>query len=149
MKRVRQNIVFTLGCRMLHTRAQRQLQAIAQAAQMHGKREVAVNARICAPYQFLFGGTVVHGKGIQINRGVATGRGTEVNGHAIDGTDQQFVVHLRCQIEPGSPMDAQALTHKVGVEGTPAKPRARMKEGGVTRVLDGVESFLPRRSKAR
>jgi len=63
------------------------------------------------PYQFLLRRTVVHGKGIEINGGVAASERAEVNGLAVDATAQQLLVHLRDQLKPGSSMGIKALTH--------------------------------------
>ncbi len=121
-------VVFTLGCRMLNTRAQGQFQAIAKAAQIHCKRAVAVHSCIGAPHQLFLGRTVVHGKGIQINGGVAASESSEVNGLAVDATAQQLLVHLGDQVKPGSSMGIKALTHSRARLRTDSKPRARMKK---------------------
>ena len=85
---------------MLHTWAQCQFPAVAQAAQIHRKRAVAVYTRIGATDQFLLGKTVAHGEGVQVNRGVATVQGTEVNGFSGNAQTQQIVVDLKNQIKP-------------------------------------------------
>ena len=79
---------------MLNARAQGQFQAIAQATQAHGKGAVAVNSGVSATNQFFLGAPVVHGKGIEVDRGVATGETTEVDRFAIDAATQQQSVHL-------------------------------------------------------
>lgn len=88
--------------------------------------------------QPLLGAPVVNGKRIQINRGVATGQGTEVNGLAVDATAQQTLVHLSGQIKPGRSMGVQTLTQG-GTRRNAAKPKSTHEEGVAPKVLDGVK----------
>lgn len=86
---------------MLNVRAQCQFQAIAQAAQVHRKRTVVINTGIGMPNHFLFGIVVVHGKGAEINRGVATRQHTEVEGFSIGAAAEQLPVQLGSKVKLG------------------------------------------------
>ena len=131
-------VVLALRGRMLNARAQGQFQAIAQATQVHGKGAVAVNPDVSATNQLFLCAPVVHGKGIEVARGVATGQGTEVNGLAVDATAQQTLVHLSGQIKPGRGMGVQTLTQG-GTRRNAAKPKSTHEEGVAPKVLDGVK----------
>ena len=95
---------------MLHAGAQRQLKAVAQTAQIVGKRAVALHAGVGAPHQLFLGEAVVYGERVQINWGVAAIQSTEVNGLTLDSTGQQLLVHLGHQVKPGTSMGIQTLT---------------------------------------
>ena len=69
----RASVGHPFGSRVLHTRAQRQIQAVAKTTQVHRSRAIAAHAGVSAPHQFFLGTPVHHGKGIQIDRGMATG----------------------------------------------------------------------------
>lgn len=84
---------------MLHTSVKCQFQAIDQAAQIHCRRAVAIHSRIGAPDQFVLSKTVVPGEGVQINRGITTVQGAEVNGFAGNKVAAKLVVDLRNQIK--------------------------------------------------
>jgi len=141
-------VVLTLSGRMLHAGAQGQLQAITQTAQIHRKRAIAINTGISASDQFFLGETVVHGKGVQINRGVATAEGTEINGLAIDAAGQQALVHLRHQVEPGSRMGIQTLTQG-GARRNILQTQGAFEESVIAKILDGIEVVLAQTQQAQ
>ena len=95
--------------RVLHARAQGQLQAVAQGAQIGGAGCVAVHALVGAPYGFFLGARVVHHKGVPVHRHVAAGQGAEV--HRASGVlgRQQGLVELPGQLKPQGRMGVHAL----------------------------------------
>jgi hypothetical protein len=131
-------VVFALGCRVLDTRAQCQFQAVAQASQVRSKRAVAINAGVSAPNQFLLGAPVVHGKGIQIHRCVATEQCAEIYRLAIDATAQQQLVYLGCEIEPGSRVGVHALA-QCGARWNHTQTECTHEECIAWKALEGIE----------
>ena len=85
---------------MLHPRAQRQFQAVAQATQVHRQRAVAIDAGVGAPDQPLLRAAVVHREGVQIHGRVAAGQRAKINGPAFDAAAQERLVDLRGQFKP-------------------------------------------------
>jgi hypothetical protein len=131
-------VVFTLGCRILHTRAKRQLQAVAQASQIHRKRAMAVYPRVSAPDQLFLGAPVVHSKGVQFHRGVATFQRTEVNRLAIDTAAKQQLVHLRCQFKLRCSMGIHALAQG-WTRWNNAQAQCALEEGALAQALDSIK----------
>lgn len=141
-------VVLALSRRMLHPRARCQFKAVAQAAQIHRQQAVAVDTGVSASYQFFLGGTVVHGKGVQINPGVAAGQGAEVNGLAIDAAGQQLLVHLGHQIKPVKGIGIQTLAQG-GTRWNIGQSQGTHEEGVGAKVLDHVKVVLARHSRPR
>jgi len=112
-----------------------------QATQVHGKGTVAVNTGVSATNQFFLFAPVVHGKGIEVDRGVATGQGTEVNGLAVDATAQQTMVYLNSQIKLGRSVGVQTLT-KGRTRRNRVQAKSAHEEGVGPKVLDGVKVVL-------
>ena len=113
---------------MLYTRAQGQFQAIAQATQVHGKGAVAVNSGVSVTNQFFLVAPVVHGKGIEVDRGVATGETTEVKRFAIDAATQQQSVYLGSKVKPGRSVGNQTLAQR-WTRRNAAKLKSALEEG--------------------
>jgi hypothetical protein len=128
-----------LGGRMPPPGVQGQFQAVAQATRGHRKRAIAIRARVIAAHQFIYLCTsVVQGKGSQINRCVATSRGTEVYGLPVDTAAQQLLVHLGCRIEPEGCMRVHELAQGRARRFV-AKHQRRFEEGVISKVLDGIK----------
>ena len=121
-------VAFALRDRMLYTRAQGQFQAIAQATQVHGKGAVAVNSGVSVTNQFFLVAPVVHGKGIEVDRGVATGETTEVKRFAIDAATQQQSVYLGSKVKPGRSVGNQTLAQR-WTRRNAAKLKSALEEG--------------------
>lgn len=134
-------VVLALGDRMLHIRAQCQFQAIAQAAQIHRKQAVDINTGVVASDQLFFGAPVVHGKGIEVRRGVATWQCAKVSGLAGNVATHQKLLHLGGKVKPGSSIGAHALAQSwTGRSSVQAK--STHEEGIASEVLDGVKVAL-------
>ena len=97
---------------MLHARAQRELQAVTQAAQVHRQRAVAIDPGVGAPDQFLLRVAVVHRKGVQIHWRVAAGQRAKINGPAFDTAAKERLVDLRGQLKPVAGLGVQALAQR-------------------------------------
>lgn len=102
-------VVSSLACTVLHTRAQGQLQAVAQRAEVGGTAGEAVYALVGATNAFFAGARVVHHKGVPIHGHVAAGQGTEVHGLARIQGRQQGEVERIDQFEPVGCMGVHAL----------------------------------------
>ena len=69
----------SLEGRVLHTRAQSQLQAVAQGAQVRRTRCEAVHALISASDGFFLGARVVHHRGVLVHGHLAARQATKVH----------------------------------------------------------------------
>jgi hypothetical protein len=103
------------GC-MAHRRIriiERVLPNHAQQVHRHGGKlaHQVVGVKL-ATDQFFLGKAVVHGKGVKVNRGVATVQGAEVNGLAGNALTQQLVVDLGDQIKPLRGKGVQTLAQR-------------------------------------
>ena len=134
-------VVLALSGRVLHTRAQGQLQAVAQAPQVNRKRAVTINARVSAPDQLFLGAAVVHRKGIEIHRGLAASQGPKVDGLPVDAAAKQQWVHLRGQLKPRCRVRVHALAQG-RARGNSAQAQRTLEEGVVSKVLDRVKVAL-------
>uniref|UniRef100_UPI0040473397 hypothetical protein n=1 Tax=Flavobacterium sp. TaxID=239 RepID=UPI0040473397 len=102
---------------------------------------MAINTGVGTPDQLFLGAAVVHGKGIEINRGVVTGQSAKVNGLAVDAATQQQFVHLRGKVKPGRSVGIQTLTQG-GARRNAAQPKSADEEGVRAKVLDRVKVVL-------
>ena len=141
-------LVLALGGRMLHARPQGQFQAITQAAQVHGKGAVAIDSCVGAANQLFLGASVVHGKGIEINRGVATLQRTKVNWLAVDAAAEQQLVHLGCKVKPDRGVGIQTLTQG-RTRGNTAKPQSALEEIIAPKVLASIKIILAQTQQAQ
>ena len=100
-----------------------------------------INASVGTPDQFFLGATVVHGKGIQIHRCVATEQRAEIYWQAVDAAAQQKLVHLGCQIEPGRRVRVHALAQR-GARWNHTQAESAHEECVTPKALDGIEVAL-------
>lgn len=96
----------------------------------------------------LFCASVVHGKGVQIQWGIATLQSAEVYGLPIDAAAQQQLVHLRCQINPGWRVGVHALAQR-RTRWNNAKTQRTLEEGVVAKTLNGVKVALAQTQKGK
>jgi len=148
IRKVRSKLYSHLGCRMLHIKVLCQFQAITQASQLHRKWAVTINTSVRAPNQFLLGAAIVHGKGIQIHRGVTTRQYAEIYWLAIDAAVQHKRVNLWRQIEPDGRMGVHALAQ--GWTGWNQSQTERTHEEGVApESIDGIEVALTQAQRSQ
>ena len=131
-------VVLALSGRVLHTRAQGQPQAVAQAPQVHRKRAVTINASVSATDQLFLGAAVVHRKGIEIHRGVAASQDSKVDGLPVDAAAKQRLIHLRGELKPRCRVRVHALAQG-RARGNNAQAQRTLEEGVVSKALDRVK----------
>lgn len=100
-------VQFGLQRRVLHARAQGQLQAVAQRAQVGGAGGVAIHTLVGTPDRFLLGARVVHHKRVPVHSHVAAGQSTEVHGARCVLGRQQGLIELPGQLKPRGRMAVQ------------------------------------------
>ena len=137
-----------LECRVLHTRAQSQLQAVAQGAQVGRTRCEAVHALVSASDGFFLGARVVHHKGVPVHGHVAARQGTKI--HRARGVlgRQQGQVELCSELKPRGRMGVHALTQG-RARGDCANVQAAGKEGIAPELLNGIEVVLALHQQAQ
>lgn len=133
---------------MLNPWAQSELQAVAQAAQINRKRAVAINPYVGAPHQFFLSTAVVHGEGVQINRGVAACQGTKINGLAVNAAGQQPLVPPGHTLKPVRRMGIKALAQG-GARRHSAQTQGAHEEIVATTVLDSIKVVLTQTKQAK
>ena len=141
-------VVFGLARRVLHTRAQSQLQAVAQRAQVGRAACEAVHALVSAPDAFLLGVGVVHHKGVPVQRHVAAGQDPEVHWPARIAGRQQREVERIDQFEPGGRMGVHALAQG-RARWHRGNPQCAAKELVATKGLDGFKIILALHQQAQ
>lgn len=136
----RQVVLALLG-RMLHPGVQRQLQAVTQSTQIDGKRAIAIAPRVGTPVQLFLGAPVVHGKGVQIDGGLAAGQRTEVYGLAAWAAAQQRAVDLSGKFEPVTGVGIHAMAQG-GTGRHGAQAQGAHEEGVAAEILDRIKVVL-------
>ena len=98
------------------------------------------------PTSSFLGSAIVYGEGIEIDRGVATGQGSEVNGLAVDAAGQECLIELSGKIKPVASVAVQALAQG-GTRRSSAQTQGANEEGVAREVLDGVKVVLAKAQK--
>jgi hypothetical protein len=141
------DVVFGLAGRVLGARAQGQLQAKALRAQVGRQRAVAIDPGVGATHMLFGGAAVVHRKGVHVQRQIAAGQQTEVDGLACDLHTEHGGVDALSQFEPVAGVGVQALA-----QGGRRRHRAQVqragKEGVCALGLDGIKVVLAQAQQA-
>jgi hypothetical protein len=133
---------------MLGARAQGQLQAKALRAQVSGQRAVAIDPGVGAPDMLFGGAAVVHSEGVHIQRQVATGQQTEVDGFTCDLHAEHGGVDALSQFEPVAGVGVEALAQG-GRRWHGAQVQRAGEEGVCALGLDGVKVVLAQAQQAQ
>ena len=139
-------VVLRLAGRVLLARTQSQLQAIPQAAHIHGQRAVAVYPCIGAPNQLFLAVAVIHGEGVKINGHVATIQDAEINIFTVDARTQELLVQVRHQVKPTTRMCVKALTQG-GARGHRLQAQSTDEEIITTESLDRIKVIFAQTKK--
>ena len=123
--------------RVLHARAQRQLQAKAVAPEVGRQRAIAINAGVGAPDTFLGCLAVVHCEGVDVQRQPATGQDTVVRALSR----QQRLDHRWSEVEQLGRASVHALAQR-RARGQQRDGKGVLEERIAAEVLDRVEVAL-------